>query len=259
MATASGASSSTTTPRSSGADKHPMANRKHDWEIIGARDPFFGVLTSPDFRLDQIDPAARARFYESGESEMGNVLHWFDYDVSARPSNGTALDIGCGVGRLTYAMAHHMPAVVGYDVSESMLRIAREAAPSNATFTAELPAGPFEWINSFIAFQHIPPVEGLALLSTALGRASPGAFASIHVTVWNEAPPSETLLARLTRWRNRRVQRQDGHDIGSLIQMYAYNLNDVVRIFTERGFSRLVLRHTDHGGYKGAWIIARRA
>lgn len=235
-----------------------MTDRKHDWEIIGARDPFFGVLTSPDFRLDQIDPATRACFYESGESEMGNVLHWFDYDVSARPSTGIALDIGCGVGRLTYAMARHVPAVIGYDVSESMLRIAREAAPANATFTAELPAGPFDWINSFIAFQHIPPVEGLALLDTALSRAASGAFASIQVTIRDEAPPSGALLARLTRWRNRRVQRQDGHDIGALIQMYAYNLSEVIGIFVAHGFSRAVLRHTDHGGHKGVWIIARR-
>src|SRR5690349_15799788 len=120
--------------------------RKHDWEIIGARDPFFGVLTSSDFRLDKVDEATRRRFYASGESEMATVLDWFEADVGERPSGGAALDIGCGVGRLTHAIAAHVQNVTGYDVSESMLRIARETAPPNASFASELPAGPFDWI-----------------------------------------------------------------------------------------------------------------
>lgn len=236
-----------------------MSDRRHDWEIIGARDPFFGVLTSPDFRLDRVDAATRQRFYASGDSEMETVLGWFDRDLGARPSTGTALDIGCGVGRLTHAIARHMPNVIGYDVSDSMLRIARETAPPNASFVSELPAGPFNWVNSYIVFQHIPPEEGLALLSTALSHTSAGAFASIHITAWNDEPPSRSWLSRLVRWRNRRVQRQDGHDIGALIRMHAYNFSDVAKVFVANGFSRMVLRHTDHGGHHGAWIIARRA
>jgi SAM-dependent methyltransferase len=236
-----------------------MPDRKHDWEIIGARDPFFGVLTSPDFRLDQVDAATRQRFYASGDSEMQTVLGWFDTDLGARPAAGTALDIGCGVGRLTHAIARHVAHATGYDVSESMIRLAREGAPPNTRFTTELPAGPFDWINSYIVFQHIPPAEGLALLSKVLSRAAPGAFASIHFTAWNDAPSPRSLLARLTRWRTRRVQRQDGHDIGALIQMHAYNFSDVMKVFVTHGFGRLVLRHTDHGGHHGAWVIARRA
>ncbi len=236
-----------------------MAESRHDWEIIGARDPFFGVLTSPDFRLDQVDAATRQRFYASGDSDIETVLGWFDKDLGARPSAGTALDIGCGVGRLTHAIARHAASAIGYDISASMLRIAREAAPPNASFVREIPAGPFDWINSYIVFQHIPPAEGLALLSTALSRAAPGAFASIHLTAWNAAPPARSLLARLARWRNRRVQRQDGHDIGALIQMHTYNFSDVAKVFLAHGFSRMVLRHTDHGGHHGAWVIARRA
>lgn len=236
-----------------------MTERRHDWEIIGARDPFFGVLTSADFRLDKVDEATRRRFYASGETEIAMVLDWFEADVGERPGGGTALDIGCGVGRLTHAIAARVQTAAGYDVSESMLRIAREGAPANASFASELPSGPFDWINSFIVFQHIPPAEGLALLAMALDRAAPRAFASIHFTGWADAPPRQSLLARLTRWRNRRVQRQDGHDIGALIQMHAYNFSDVTRVFVRHGFTRLVLRHTDHGGHHGAWFIARRA
>lgn len=125
-----------------------MSDRRHDWEIIGARDPFFGALTSPDFRIDKVDAATRRRFYASGESEMATVLDWFEADVRERPSGGSAFAIGCGVGRLTHAIAAHLRSAAGYDLFESMLRFAREGAPANASFTSQLPPGPFSWINS---------------------------------------------------------------------------------------------------------------
>lgn len=46
--------------------------------------------------------------------------------------------------------------------------------------------------------------------------------------------------------------------MGALIQMRAYNFSDVTRVFVRHGFTRLALRHTDHGGHHGAWFIARR-
>ena len=144
---------------------------KHDWEIIGARDPYFGVVVSEEFRAGRMDEAARRKFYALGENDIASVLSWFDADLGARPSEGEALDIGCGVGRLAYAMAKLLPKVTGYDVSESMLKIAREHAPANLTLSSSLPPGPFSWINSFIVFQHIPPGEGLALLGQCLDRA----------------------------------------------------------------------------------------
>lgn len=235
-----------------------MPDRGHDWEIIGARNPSFGALTSAEFRLDKVDAATRRHFYAFGESEMATVLDWFEADAGERPCGGSALDIGCGVGRLTHAIAAHVQNATGCDVAESMLHIAREGAPANASFTSKLPAGPFIWINSYIAFQRIPPAEGLALLLRMRERLAPRAFISIRDTGWADAPPPQALLARLRRWRSRRVQRKDGHDIGALIQMHAYNFSDVTRVFVRHGFTQLVLRHTDHGGHHGAWFIARR-
>lgn len=231
----------------------------HDWEIIASRDPFFGVLVDEDFRADRIDAAARQRFYDTGRDYVANVFEMFDAEFGAHPSEGAALDIGCGVGRLTYAMAGAMPTVVGYDIAESMVRIAREGAPPNATFATKLPEGPFHWINSFIVFQHIPPAEGLALLRAALDRLAPGGFASIQLTGWNTQPaPVQSLLDRIRRSRNLRIHRQPGRNVQPLIRMYDYNFSDVMRCFMDRGMSRLVLRHTAHGDHHGASVLARR-
>lgn len=234
-----------------------MSSKLHDWEIIGSRDPFFGVIVSEEFRAGRMDEQTRRRFYATGETDIGVVLSFFDQDLGARPREGEALDIGCGVGRLAYAMAKVMPKVTGYDVSDSMLKIAREHAPPNLALASSLPPGPFAWINSYIVFQHIPPAEGLALLGQCLDRAGPGAFASVQITGWSEGQKPRGLLERLSLWRGRRVRRREG-DVSALIQMHDYNFSDIVRCFTARGFSRLVLRHTDHGQHHGAWIIARK-
>lgn len=236
-----------------------MAARPHDWEIIGSRDPWFGVLSSSEFRADQIDEDRRKRFYETGVKDIAHVLSMFDTDFGARPTAGTALDIGCGVGRLSYAIAQVMPQVAGYDVSDSMLQIARTYAPANLTLSSTLPSGVFSWINSYIVFQHIPPAEGLQLLKSCLAMASPGAFASIQITGWRDGGAPTKPLAGLRRKARMLLHRGEGMQVDPLIQMHDYNYSDVMRCFVEAGFDRVVLHHTYHAPHHGAWFIARKS
>jgi ubiquinone/menaquinone biosynthesis C-methylase UbiE len=57
-----------------------------------------------------------------------------------------ALDAGCGVGALAFALAPHVRTVVGIDLSQEFVDAARERAPANCTFVVgELTALPFEW------------------------------------------------------------------------------------------------------------------
>lgn len=232
---------------------------KHDWELIAARDAFWGVVSTPEFRADKMDADAKRRFYDTGMADIAQVLAWFDADLGVRPS-GRALDIGCGVGRLAFAMAKQASEVVGYDVAETMLAVARAAAPPNVQLTSSLPQGPFDWINSYIVFQHIPPAEGLALLDSCLALAAPRAFISLQITGWRDgALPSSSLHKRAARWVIRRVHRRLGRSADPLIRMHDYDFSEVLQRVTARGFERVVLRHTNHGGHHGVWMIARRS
>ncbi|NWG54947.1 MAG: hypothetical protein HXY28_14645, partial [Hydrogenophilaceae bacterium] len=60
--------------------------------------------------------------------------------------------------------------------------------------------------------------------------------------------------AALGRW----LAKRGGADVARLIQIYDYDMSALARIFTNHGFEPLRLRHTDHGGHHGAWIIARK-
>lgn len=67
-------------------------------------------------------------FYSSGRAYIAHVGRV----LSGIAPNGfapeVALDFGCGVGRLTFAMAEQAKRVVGLDVAEGMLNVAWEQA-----------------------------------------------------------------------------------------------------------------------------------
>lgn len=234
-----------------------------DWTLIAEREPFFGVLSSPEFRADALSEVSLHRFFVSGREDISRVRAWCLRDLGEAPSGGLGLDIGCGVGRLTHAMGPFVSEVVGYDVADPMLNLARKAPAEfrcdNARFVSALPQGPVDWLLSYIVFQHIPPPEGVALLSSALQRAAEGAVATIHVTIGREtalAPARGGLSAWLEAFSKQQARRRGA--VERLITMYDYDLSEIAAVFLAAGFARQILRPTNHGGHFGVWIIAKK-
>jgi SAM-dependent methyltransferase len=230
-----------------------------DWRTLGETQPYWAVLSHPDYRTESLTPERVETFYQSGRDYIAQVLAWLEDVTGARPT-GPALDFGCGVGRLTEAMAEQVSAVTGLDVSPGMLELARRRG-GQAAYTDTLPDGPFDWINSFIVFQHIPPERGLALIDDLLARLAPGGFVSLQVTTWFEprhqppAPPERRGLF------GRREPAQDwrlAHEAGSIF-MYPYDLSEVVRRLNLAGIDEMKLVHTDHDGHHGVIILGRQA
>src|SRR6185503_19530850 len=57
--------------------------------------------------------------------------------LGADPRGGTCVEVGCGPGRMTGALAERFDRVIALDVSPAMLERAREAVPNeNVTFQA---------------------------------------------------------------------------------------------------------------------------
>lgn len=232
----------------------------HDWERIAAKEAFFGVVTADKYRASELTPERIAEFYATGEGDIADILATFQRVFAAAPSNGRALDIGCGVGRLARAIRKHARDVVGYDVSDSMLALAREHAGEGVDYTTTLPGGAFDWINSYVVFQHIPPAEGLALLKRALALLAPGGFVSIQLTAWRTAHlEPKGPLRQAKRAAHLALARAGARPAEALIQMHDYALTDVIRAFVEAGVTQQHLVHTDHGGHHGVWVFGRRS
>lgn len=228
-----------------------------DWRELGDTQPYWGVLTHPDYRTENLTEAHVEAFYETGGQFIDGVLDQLERLTGARPS-GTALDFGCGTGRLTEAMARHLP-TTGYDISPGMLDRARERN-GKGTYVGEMPAGPFGWINSFIVLQHIPTARGMALIEELLGKLAPGGMVSLHVTVWRDdhlipPPPSgwrKLLRPLIETVRAQRLPR-------GTILMHDYDLSAVVRLLNRAGIEQMEMVSTDHGGHHGVIILGRSA
>jgi SAM-dependent methyltransferase len=228
-----------------------------DWREVGRAQPFWGVISQPEYRTENLTPATVEAFYLSGVADMAGIARRIADATGVKPG-GRALDFGCGAGRLTEAMCAYATNVSGYDVSPGMLEAAR-AANGRASYVDTLPDGPFDWINSHIVFQHIPPERGLHLMAELMERLAPGGVISLQVTVWREDrlnPPAtgwrRLLGPLLGHIRNARQRR-------GAIQMYDYDLSAVVEILNRAGVDDLSLSATDHDGHHGVIIIGRRA
>lgn len=146
------------------------------WEHLGATDPYWAVLTENEFRGGE----ARAEFFASGRTEVAELLKVLGHDEW--PADTLAVDFGCGVGRITFALAEHFDNVVGVDVAASMLDEARANNPfpdrvrfvHNDASTLPFPDDSVDLLVTVITLQHIPPSLTIRYLLEMIRVTKPG-------------------------------------------------------------------------------------
>lgn len=117
---------------------------------------------------------------------------------------GTAVEIGCGLGRNLRALAKHYDHVVGFDISEQMLAQARthldptiEVRLSDGTSLRPLPDGAADLVLSYTVLQHIPDTRvQRGYLREAARVLAPGGYVVVQ---WNGTAGS-TLGWAARRW-----------------------------------------------------------
>ena len=97
-----------------------------DWRELGATQPYWGVLTHPDYRTENLTPANLEAFYASGGQYIGDVVRSLKA-ATGKQAGGRALDFGCGAGRLAEAMTKYARSVTGFDISPGMLESSKRS------------------------------------------------------------------------------------------------------------------------------------
>jgi SAM-dependent methyltransferase len=226
-----------------------------DWNTLGETEPYFAVLTEDRFLGEQMSDGDREAFFASGDADIARL-----FDLLPDFAPRSALDFGCGVGRLTRALAKRVERVAGVDAAESMLRIARENV-LNATFSSTIPDQNFDFIVSLIVFQHIPVRRGEALLDELLSRLEADGVVALHFT-FRRPGSSLRRIARGVRARvplvHRIAQRLRGERPMPYMQMNEYDPSRIVSIMRLQGCGEPRIVPTNHGGIEGAIVIARK-
>jgi len=185
-----------------------VRNSDKEWEAFGRRDPHYGVLSHERFRKDKLDAEAVEEFFRSGREHIDFVLATIRASVVPGFAPARALDFGCGIGRCSIPLAHVCRSVVGIDVSEAMLEEARKAAAARSISNLDLmksddaltgvPTG-FDFIHSFLVFQHIVPARGERIVSRLVELLADGGVACLQFVYLREERAAVKALGRLRR------------------------------------------------------------
>ena len=93
-----------------------------NWTALGEDDPMWAILTDPEKKGNSWTPED---FFATGKREVEEVFARLQ-QTGVSPQTGCALDFGCGLGRLSQALATRFDFVDGVDISSSMIRQANE-------------------------------------------------------------------------------------------------------------------------------------
>jgi SAM-dependent methyltransferase len=132
------------------------------WDAHAERDPLWAVLSDAGKEQRKWDVR---RFFQTGVNEIALVFYQLEsHGIAVTP--GSALDFGCGVGRLTQALAQRFEKVVGVDVSPRMVETAASLNrfPDRASYVSNdaphlrtFDDRSFDFIYTNIVLQHIVP------------------------------------------------------------------------------------------------------
>lgn len=230
---------------------------REDWTTLGAQDPLWAVLVTPQGRHDAWD---RDAFLATGRAEVTDVLARIRAG-GWTSGHGAALDFGCGAGRLTQALRDHFDQVVGVDFSEPMLERARELdagrrcefvhnTSSDLTVFAD---DSFDLAYSSLVLQHIPTKIARTYLSELLRVVRPGGLVVAQVA----SRPDTSAKGLLTRVMPRAVMRFVQRRVlgyPAPMDMYPLSPTDVALAAGDRG---QVVASWDEPMYGGHWVYTR--
>lgn len=242
------------------------------WKHFGKEDPYYGVLSDPKYKSDKITDKGLSEFFATGETYVMETLQRIEKLYGSDLSKAAILDFGCGVGRLAIPFSFVTEnKTVGIDVSPEILEKAKahaiEMGAENVKFLLSegrtLPkTGKFDFINSYIVFQHIETKAGMAIIQQLLDRLEVGGIMQIQATYGNNWPKIKYyhyyLRANYSLYnfvysclKNRSLKAEP------MMQMNPYDPKELFSLFSKYS-NDIHVELTDHTGFLGASYLFKR-
>ena len=140
-----------------------LEKMRADWDSRARENAWHYVENSCDqWTSEEFFATGERALAEDILTDPGNIYQ------GREPSAMRVLEIGCGAGRVTRALARHFGEVHGVDVSGEMVQRASAALAAfpnarvyqnNGCDLSVIPAGQFDFAYSTVVFQHIPSRE----------------------------------------------------------------------------------------------------
>lgn len=146
-----------------------VVRMRQEWEQRARENPRFFICTDV--------PNSEEEFAASGERDYQAHVRAFLDSSGFDPAGKSALEIGCGIGRMTRFFCEDFAAVTGVDISPAMIEQARGVLSPGARLLvgsgcdlAGVPDRSVDFAFSYIVFQHIPDKKTILRYFEETGR-----------------------------------------------------------------------------------------
>jgi len=240
------------------------------WDKWGKQNPYFGVLTDDKFRRENITEESKSEVLATGRVHIQRVLS-MAISHFGEISRNSALDFGCGVGRLVIPLATEFEHVTAVDVSLGMLETAKQNCSDRGIRNVDFVQSDdrlsqvtrsFDFIHSYLVFQHITVRRGAEIITHLLKRLNDEGVLAIHFPFAckhsvirkfahllrrNFSPFSMLAnIVRAKRWNE------------PFMQMNCYDVNSVLASISGCGIKDVFLEVVDAGGFISAFVLAKK-
>ena len=161
-----------------------------------------------------------AERYDQNDAITGGWITQWVEGVVADKSGESAIDLGCGSGRVAHVLAKHYDRVRAIDLSPEMVALAQRKRPHpRISFEAAdltTVTGQYDLVISMMTLHHLPDVE--ATLRHIAGLVKPGGTAILV----DNAMPNATTRTEQRLWAARVLAQ----DVLHAFQKFRFSLNN---------------------------------
>jgi ubiquinone/menaquinone biosynthesis C-methylase UbiE len=217
-----------------------MEKFRRNWEEFGTQDPLWAILAEKSKKGGKWTPHD---FFDTGITEVNALMARARAAGIVLPMK-RALDFGCGVGRLSQALACYFEYVCGVDISSSMIEHAKSynqwgdrcqyfvnTSDDLALFDSDY----FDFIYSTITLQHIPPRYAKSYIREFLRVTCPQGLLVFQIPSQARTLHLERLKFLVANTRRRVIGQPIMHmfsiprnEVASLVQQAGGELVDIV-------------------------------
>jgi len=225
-------------------------NTDRDWSRWAADDPYYGVLSLDKFRAKNLSAVARKEFFESGAAHMQKIISTVFSSAISNIRLSSALDFGCGVGRLLIPLAQHADMAIGVDISQEMLDEAARNASNTGTSNirlllsddglTQIPSN-ISFIHSCLVFQHIPWHRGRWILRKLAEKVDADGHVAIQLLTATSASRLTQILTKARyafppiHWVRNVLKHRPALD--PVMQLNVYDLETMLADLRDLGFA----------------------
>ncbi len=174
-----------------------------------------------------------------------------DAFVKELPSGAHVLDVGCGSGVKSKYLAKHGLHVVGIDISDKLLEIARRETPEAefrelSMYDLDSTSETFDGIFAQASLLHIPRRDAGAVVKKMADRLTPDGFLYLAVKETRSDKPEEGVF------------KEDGYDYERFFSYFT--MDELEQYLADAGLKIVLSLRNPHPSGKTVWlqIIGRK-